>query len=135
MKAKSDFHAVAHLWAAYVIRRENEFFRGLARPFRADPEVGYNGFDDFLSFLTEAEILLRWGQTWRRKAAKAEPPLPPDAWRVPDGWQPPERKPGWPLTGVIPDIGFDEADLDRLLPRAGRPGRPRKLPKKSLSKI
>lgn len=135
MKAKSDFHTVAHLWAAYEIRRENEFFRGFQRPFRGDPEISYRDIDDFQSFLAEAEILRKWGRTWQRKAAKSEPPLPKDAWRVPDGWQPLERQPGWPLTGVIPDISVDQADLDRLHQSARPPRRPRKSPKNNLSKI
>lgn len=128
MKAKSDFHTVAHLWAAYQIRKGNEFYKGLEPPFRDDPDVGYSGYDDFQSFLAEAESLRRWGQSWQRKAAKAEPPLPKDAWRVPDGWEPPKRKPGWPQIVAIKTITLDEVDLDRLHQSARSPGRPRKSP-------
>jgi hypothetical protein len=81
------FLPVAHLWGAWCIR---------GRQFVQRPQVGYDGCADFQSFLAEAEILRRWGQTWRTPRANSEPPLPPDVWQVPEDWEPPTRQPGWP---------------------------------------
>lgn len=105
------YGSVAHLWAAWCIRD---------REFRSDPEVGYEGWHDFQFFLAESEILRHWGQNWRRKESRAVPPLAADVWRVPDDWEPPVREPNWPLSGVIPDIGFPAELLSGLRP-AGRP--------------
>ena len=91
--AKRRFLSAAHLWAARSIREGQSLLR---------PEVGYDASADFQSFLTEAEILRQWGQSWRQPRAKSEPPLPPDVWRVPDKWEPPTRGPDWPKTGMIP---------------------------------
>jgi len=110
-EARHRFLSVAHLWGAWAIRDYQ---------FLTDPEVGYDGYAAFQSFLTEAEILRLWGQTWRPPRAKSRPPLPPDVWRVPEGWEPPERQPGWPQTGVIPDLALPEDLLAELRP-AGRP--------------
>jgi hypothetical protein len=113
LQKRDRFISVAHLWGAWSIR-EGRFSR--------HPELGYDGYADFQAFLTEAEILRDFGQNWRPARAKSEPPLPPDVWRVPEGWKPPTRSPGWPPTGGIPDIALSESLLASLKP----PGRPRK---------
>ena len=112
--AKRRFLSVAHLWAARSIREGRSLLR---------PEVGYDASADFQSFLTEAEILRQWGQTWRPPRAKSTPPLPPDVWRVPDKWEPPTRGPEWPKTGMIPSITLPQELLAKLRPA----GRPRKV--------
>ncbi len=112
--ARSQFLSVAHLWGAWCIR-EGQF---LPRP-----EVGYDGYADFQSFLAEAEILRRWGQSWRPPRSKAEPPLPAEVWHVPEDWRPPVRQSGWPATGVIPHLTLPEELLTILKP-AGRPRKP-----------
>ena len=112
-KAKHRFLSVAHLWGAWSIREGR---------FERRPEVGYDWYADFQSFLTEAEILREWGQTWQPSRAKSEPPLPPDLWRVPDNWEPPARQPGWPKTGMIPYITLPQECLSKLRST----GRPRK---------
>ena len=106
------FRSVAHLWGAWSIREGK--FRGL-------PEVGYDGWTDFQSFITEAEILRDFGQNWRQSRAKSKPPLPPDVWSVPPGWEPPPRLLGWPSTGMIPNLQLP----DDLMAGLKRPGRPR----------
>ena len=111
--ARSQFLSVAHLWAAWSIRGSR---------FKAQPEAGYDGWLDFQFFLAEAEILRRWGQTFQQPRAKADPPLPADVWRVPDGWAPPERLPGWPESGRVPVLTLP----DELLAGLKRAGRPRK---------
>ena len=94
-RARSRFRSVAHLWGAFSIRNAC---------FGARPEVGYDGYDDFQSFLTEAEILRDWGQNWLPQRARSSPFLSADVWRVPETWTPPVRKPGWPKTGKIPIV-------------------------------
>jgi hypothetical protein len=111
--AKRRFVSVAHLWGAWCIREGR---------FGEQPEVGYNGFDDFQSFLAEAEILRDWGQSWCPARAKSSPLLPLDAWRVPDGWAPPIRRTGWPKTGVIRILHLPDHLVAELKP-AGRPRR------------
>jgi hypothetical protein len=111
-KERSRFRSVAHLWGAWSIREGK---------FRGRPELGYDGWDDFQSFLTEAEQLRKFGQEWSAARAKSSPPLPPEVWRVPSDWNPPERRPGWPDTGMIPDLKLP----DDLMTAAKRPGRPR----------
>lgn len=111
MEAKSRFLTVAHLWGAWCLREGN---------FSSQPNVGYDLTDDFHSFLTEAEILRHWGQSWRHGRAKADPPLPAEVWRVPEDWEPPGRRPNWPLTGMIPDLVLPDKLLEDLRP-AGRP--------------
>ena len=111
--ARKRFLFVAHLWAAWCIRNGR---------FISQPEVGYHGRHDFQSFLTEAEILRKWGQSWRAPRANAAPPLPAEVWRVPQNWSPPDRKPDWPPTGKIPDLTLS----DDLLAELRKPGRPRK---------
>lgn len=108
---RSYFLSVAHLWAAWCIRE------GL---FQAQPEIGYDLYDDFQSFLTEAEILRQWGQSWLPQRDKAEHPLPVKVWHVPDDWNPPVHKPGWPATGKIPKLTLRDELLVGLKP-AGRP--------------
>lgn len=110
-EARSRFLSVAHLWGAWSIRK---------RQFLSHAEVGYDGWADFQSFVAEAEILRRWGLTWRPPRAKGEPPLPPDAWRAPEDWEAPTRQPGWPKTGMIPHLTLPE-DLLLALKPAGRP--------------
>lgn len=111
LEEKSRFLSVAHLWGAWSIREGR---------FEAHREVGYLGRHDFQSFLNETEILREWGQTWRPSRAKSRPPLPPDVWRVPDSWSPPNRQPGWPDTGTIHSMTLP-ADLLAGLKPAGRP--------------
>jgi hypothetical protein len=43
--------------------------------FITSPGVAYDGCDDFPCFLTEAEILRDFGQRWRPRRAKSEPPF------------------------------------------------------------
>ena len=61
MEAKRRFLSVAHLWGAYSIR---------GRKWQERVDVDYSFGDDVESFLAEAEILRRWGQTWRAGAAR-----------------------------------------------------------------
>lgn len=107
------FKAAAHLWGAWCIREGK---------FSASPEVGYELWDDFQCFLAEAEILRKWGQSWRAPRGKSEPPLPAEVWHVPRDWRPPERKPGWPMKGMIPKLTIP----DELLAKLRKAGRPRK---------
>jgi len=110
-QALSKFKTVSHLWGAWSIR---------GGEFSPQPEVGYDGYADFQSFLAEAEILRTWGRSWRAARDKAEPPLPEDVWQVPEDWRPLACKPGWPETGAIPRMTLPE-DLIRDLKSAGRP--------------
>jgi hypothetical protein len=114
MEAKGCFVTVAHLWGAYCIR---------GRKLQEKVDVHYRYADDFVSFLAEAEILRKWGQTWKADAANAKSPLPAETWAIPENWTPAPRKPGWPPTGMIPDILLPR----ELLPPLGRPGRPRRV--------
>ena len=107
------FLSVAHLWAAWCMRE---------RQFVTYPDVGYDGYEDFQSFLTESEILRDFGQNWRPRRANGKPPLPEEVWRVPPGWAPLERQPGWPPTGRIPLLTLPRDLLADLKPT----GRPRK---------
>jgi hypothetical protein len=109
--ARRRFLSVAHLWAAWSIREGR---------FEAHPELGYDAYDDFQSFLTEAEILRKWGQTWQPPREGSKPLLPPDVWHVPENWEPPMRQPGWPETGKLPVLTLPEGLLAELRP-AGRP--------------
>ena len=116
LKHRQRFHAVAHLWAALSLR-ENRW--------TTDEGCGYEGINDFAYFLEEAETLRRWGQNWRHPREGSEPPLPKDVWRVPEGWRPPERQPGWPTRpGRIPMVYIEEDVLRQAKIR--RPGRPKK---------
>ena len=108
---RKRFLSVAHLWAAWVIR---------GGKFSSRPGVGYDGFDDFQAFLTEAEILRRFGQEWRPARAKSTPPLPSEVWRVPESWTPPTRRDGWPQTGVVPHLSLPLHMIAALQP-TGRP--------------
>jgi hypothetical protein len=110
--ARKEFLTVAHLWAAWMIRG------GLF----SQPEVGYTGYDDFQSFLAEAEILRDWGQTWKPSRKNSSPLLPADVWRVPDGWSPQDRKADWPNTGNLRISTMPEEIMTKLKKR----GRPRK---------
>ena len=53
--------SVAHLWAAWCFREGK---------FELHPDVGYDGYADFQSFLTESEILRQWGRSWRAPREK-----------------------------------------------------------------
>jgi hypothetical protein len=109
--AKRRFLSVAHLWAAWCIREGR---------FSARPEAGCDGYDDFQSFLIEAEILRGWGQTWRPPRAKSLPFLPTEVWRVSEAWPLPPRPAGWPDRGAIPVLTLAEKLMAALKP-AGRP--------------
>jgi hypothetical protein len=98
-KARKRFLSVAHLWGAWSIRER-----------RIDGTAG------FQSFLTQAEDLRVWGQTWRSPRAKSKPLLPPDVWRASDEWKPAKPWPDWPET----HFALDPELLVRLKP-AGRP--------------
>jgi hypothetical protein len=113
--ARARFLCVAHLWGAWCIREGR---------FESRPNVGYDYWADLQFFLAEAEILREWGQSWRAPRDKARPPLPPEVWRVPEGWSPPEPEPGWPATGRIPVLTL-EPDLLTRLRKTGRPRRAR----------
>ncbi len=110
-EVKRQFLPAAHLWAAWVIRGGS---------FASRPEVGYDEYADFQSFLAEAEILRHWGQNWRPQRSKAEPPLPKDIWQVSEGWRPLDRKPDWPQTGVVPYLTIPTELTSDFRP-AGRP--------------
>ena len=112
-QARRRYGSVAHLWGAWSIR---------GRRFQWALSVGYEGWHDFQFFLAEAEVLRRWGRSWRPDRKGSKPPLPVRAWRVPEGWEPPESQPGWPRTGGIPGLTLP----DDLLRDLREPGRPRK---------
>jgi hypothetical protein len=112
LEARDRFLTVAHLWGARAIRGAPVLH----------PEIGYDERADFQSFLAEAEILRQWGQSWQQRRATSEPPLPSEAWRVPENWEPPTRQPGWPKTGMIPEIALPQELLAKAeLKPAGRP--------------
>jgi hypothetical protein len=111
LQAKDRFLSVAHLWAARAIRDGKCFQK---------PEAGYYYSTDFQMFLAETEILRHWGQTWRQPRETSEPPLPANVWRVPGGWEPPARQPGWPETGMIRGLTLPK-ELTVELKAAGRP--------------
>ena len=111
--ALQTFLPVAHLWGAWRIR--NGQFHSMHL------EIGNDGYADFLSFLSEAEQLREWGQSWQQPRAKSKPPLPAEVWRVPEGWQPPVPDYDWPLRAAqLPILTIPE-DLLRGLKPAGRP--------------
>lgn len=110
---RSRYLSVAHLWAAWCIRE---------REFRSNPEIGYGAWHDFQFFLAESEVLRQRGPAWQHEGLETAPPLPRDAWRVPDDWEPPPRQPHWPRSGGIPDIGIPPDQVSRLRGR----GRPKK---------
>lgn len=110
-RARSRFLSVAHLWGAWCICEGK---------FETRPEVGYDGISECQSFLTEAEILRRWGQTWRPQRAKSKPLLPAYVWQIPETCEPPGRRNDWPETGKIPML-IVSADLLAELKPAGRP--------------
>jgi hypothetical protein len=64
LKAKQRFSSVAHLWGAWSIREGR---------FEPRPDVGYDCYDDFQSFLAEAESIRRWGQTWQPPRTNSSP--------------------------------------------------------------
>ncbi len=116
--SRSAFHVarkrlltVAHLWGAWSIRDGK---------FNPIPEIGYTGWDVFQYFLAESEVLRDWGQNWRPKRAKAEPPLPAEVYAVPGDWHPPARQEGWPPVGIAPYLELPAHLLEGLKP-AGRP--------------
>jgi|JI10StandDraft_1071094.scaffolds.fasta_scaffold43957_3 hypothetical protein len=111
--AKRSFVTVAHLWTAWNLRQGK---------FKARPSAGYDLADDFQSFLTEAEILRQWGQSWLPARSKGEHPLPRDVWHPHSSWHPPQRQAGWPNTGRIPALTLPDDLIGGLRP-AGRPAR------------
>jgi hypothetical protein len=111
--ARRRYLSVAHLWAAWCIREGQ---------FKTCPEVGYDGYDDFQSFLTESEIIRHWAQSRLPARKNSTRLLPPDLWHVGEDWHPLERKSGWPNTGQIPILMIAE-DLIAGLKPAGRPRR------------
>jgi hypothetical protein len=111
MEVKRRFLSVAHLWGAYSIR---------GRTWQERVDVNYSYADDFESFLTEAEFLRRWGQTWKADAPKAKSALPAEVWAMPENWTPAPRKPGWPSTGMIPDIKVIRRDVYRAFLKNAR---------------
>jgi hypothetical protein len=110
---RKQFGSVAHLWAAWMIRHGE---------FQTDLGLRGSGDDEFQSFLAESEVLRDWGQTWRHKRGKAEPPLPLEIWRVPNDWQPPAEQTGWAQTGEIPHLEWPQEHVSQLR----KSGRPRK---------
>ena len=108
---RKQFGSVAHLWAAWMIRRDK---------FRADFGLLGPGHVEFESFLAESEVLRHWGQTWHHERDKAEPPLPAEVWRVPDDWRPPAQQTGWAQTGDIPHLEWPCEYVSQLR-KAGRP--------------
>ena len=112
-EGRRRYGSVAHLWAARTIRGSQ---------FQQDLSVGYGAWHDFQFFLAEAEYLRQWGRAWRPPRPNSKPPLPPNTWRVPDGWAPPEHQPNWPQSGGMPDLILP----DDMLRGLRGPGRPRK---------
>jgi hypothetical protein len=110
-EAKRRFFSVAHLWGAWSIREGR---------FEPQPDIGYDGYEDFQSFLTEAEIIRQWAHTWRSMRARSSPLFPADMWIPPESWKPPVRNGNWPNTGRIPALALPD-DLLRQLRPAGRP--------------
>jgi hypothetical protein len=108
--AQSQFKTVSHLWAAWMMR---------GGKFVHDPDTGYTGWIDFQSFLAESEVLRDWGQYWKPDYANAKTPLPDEVWRVPEDWQPPDQREGWPTIGLIRGAEFHENDLKELKPVTG----------------
>jgi hypothetical protein len=111
LEAKQRFSSVAHLWGAWSIREGR---------FEPRPDLGYDGYDDFQSFLAEAERIRHWGQTWQPPRANSSPLFPADIWRPPETWRPPKREPNWPDTGRVADLRLPDHLLSQLRP-AGRP--------------
>lgn len=110
-KIKRQFISVGHLWAAWSMREGS---------FETAHDVGYDGYADFQAFLLEAETFCYWGQTWKPKTAKSEPPLPREVWRVPGDWHPPEWQEGWPDTGRLPHVTLPEKLLEGIKPGVRR---------------
>src|SRR5262245_60414862 len=69
-----------HLWGAYCI---------------SGRRIG-----DLQTFLGLSEEVRVWGQTWRRKARRAQPLFGNDLWVPPEGWRHPD--PDWPERIKIP---------------------------------
>jgi hypothetical protein len=112
LQQRDRFLSVAHLWAAWSFREGK---------FVTHPEVGYNGYADFQSFLAEAEFLRDFGHNWRPARSTGKPLLPPDVWRVPEGWEPLTQEPGWPRPGRLFHQTVLPEDLLAFLRPAGRP--------------
>lgn len=106
-EVKRRFITVGHLWAAWSLREGK---------FETRAEAGYDGYADFQAFLLEAENFLHWGQTSSLGVAKREPPLPAEAWRVPDDWRPPVWQEGWPDTGGLPHLTLRDDLLSGVKP-------------------
>lgn len=108
LAARRSLLSAAHLWGAWVIR---------GGCFVSED---CDGWTDVQFFLAEAENLRAWGQDWRARRENAKPPLPAEVWRVPDNWRRPERRPGGPLPGAVPEMSLPSELLVDLRP-AGRP--------------
>ncbi len=111
--ARRRYLAVAHLWAAWCIREGR---------FGTRPEIGYDGYAEFNSFLAESEIIRRWGQAYLSSRKSSVPILPSELWYVGEDWRPQISQPGWPDTGKIPILIIPEYLLAYMKPS----GRPRK---------
>lgn len=112
-KVIQQFKAVAHLWCAWSIRD----YRG----FAGSAELGCGGYDDFQCFLAQAELLRDFGQSWRHRRAKSEPPLPDEVWCIPTSWSPSDESRG-PNPSDILTISLPDDLIARFKPS----GRPRK---------
>ena len=77
--ARRRYLAVAHLWAAWCIREGR---------FGTRPEIGYDGYAEFNSFLAESEIIRRWGQAYLSSRKSSVPILPSELWYVGEDWRP-----------------------------------------------
>ncbi len=114
-----EFAAVLHLWGAWRIRGSH---------WCADAAVGYSALDDYQMFLCEAEAileeLLRWDGQKPEKSRSGY--LKANFFQVDPDWRPPRRRPGWPLTGVVPAIALDLANARNIptLKKSGRPPNP-----------
>jgi hypothetical protein len=113
-----EFAPVLHLWGAWRIR---------GACLRAIREVGYSHKDDFEMFLCESETILEQLRSWdaQKHDNSRSDYLKADFFQVEDGWRPPVRKPGWPMTGIVRVSMFDRSRSPELPPVKG-PGRPRK---------
>jgi hypothetical protein len=107
--AKSEFASVAHLWAAWSIRER----------FAPDPSEDIELIDDFLTYLTESEVLREWGQTWKAPRANSLPPLPDDVWRLAPDWNPPRPIRKRARLGDVPLLTVSD-ELLGLLRSAGQ---------------
>lgn len=111
---------VLHFWGARSIRLDEHD----GREWITDEAVGYNGVEDVIAFLTEAEILRT--HLFERMAQQQDQHsyFKTDHYVMPEQWRSHLRDPRWPRTGGLPDLMISR---DKLRAR-GKPGRPRKNP-------